>query len=560
MGDIRELQVKFKGDTTDFVNAMKKVNGETEKGSLSFAKLTGSFAAGQAVYSTVTNAFRNLGGFIEDSVNEAANAEMVYEKMNQTLRNSGKVTEEQITQLHKYAETMQYKTGIEHESIENAIAMLGTFKLTGGTINSTIPTLINLGLAYRQATGEAINLQDWAIKIGKAEALPELAAQLRRIGIVFSENDIAMMKSMDEEKRVQFITAELNKEFGGLSNTLENTKATKLAAISLGFKELKEKIGEGILLGLDPFITKIRDWVASDQGQAKIEAIGQKVGELAKKMSDFILQVVIPWVKQHWPEIKAKVEAVVEALPKVGQAIEGIIKAGATIATFVGYFVVGFGVVQQALGWFFSLPFIIEDKVNAIQNTMIIWGIRFGRVIGDTIQGAVDWFSRLPGRILGAIGDFGGLLYGKGQDLVRGLLNGIGSLASSIGSWFLDKIPGWIREPFKKALGIHSPSSVFAGFGVNIGEGLLKGLSSTEDQIKGMMTNIANPEITSDITVASNNTPAIAPVHITVAPQVGIYAGMPAEKRQIAIDLWREIVREARSQGVQLPQIGVVSQ
>lgn len=48
---------------------------------------------------------------------------------------------------------------------------------------------------------------------------------------------------------------------------------------------------------------------------------------------------------------------------------------------------------------------------------------------------------------------------------------------------------------------------------------------------------------------------ATGPVNFNL--NLGMYAGMPIEKREIAVSLWREIVREARSQGVQLPQIGV---
>lgn len=38
---------------------------------------------------------------------------------------------------------------------------------------------------------------------------------------------------------------------------------------------------------------------------------------------------------------------------------------------------------------------------------------------------------------------------------------------------------------------------------------------------------------------------------------LGMYVGMPSEKREIAAGIWKEITRLARSQGVQLPQIGV---
>ncbi|WP_074783883.1 hypothetical protein [Arthrobacter woluwensis] len=59
--------------------------------------------------------------------------------------------------------------------------------------------------------------------------------------------------------------------------------------------------------------------------------------------------------------------------------------------------------------------------------------------------------------------------------MIQGLLNGAGSLLSSIGSFFLNQLPGWIVGPFKAALGIHSPSRVFRQFGEFIVQGLAGG-------------------------------------------------------------------------------------
>jgi len=73
--------------------------------------------------------------------------------------------------------------------------------------------------------------------------------------------------------------------------------------------------------------------------------------------------------------------------------------------------------------------------------------------------------------------------------MIQGLLDGAGSLLSTIGSFFLDKIPGWIQGPFKKALGISSPSKVFAGYGMNIMEGAIIGIEKKQRAIQQSMFN-----------------------------------------------------------------------
>lgn len=110
----------------------------------------------------------------------------------------------------------------------------------------------------------------------------------------------------------------------------------------------------------------------------------------------------------------------------------------------------------------------------------------------NVINSVASFFGGLPGRIMGAIGNMGSLLYNSGRDLINGLLNGAGSLLSKIGSFFLDKVPGWIKDPFKKALGIRSPSKVFAGFGLNITQGLSNGINGNQKMVSSAAGNMTD--------------------------------------------------------------------
>lgn len=102
----------------------------------------------------------------------------------------------------------------------------------------------------------------------------------------------------------------------------------------------------------------------------------------------------------------------------------------------------------------------------------------------------VGFFLGLPDQILGALSGAGAWLVETGKNIIRGLLDGIRSLAGTIGSFFLDLLPDWIVGPFKAALGIHSPSKVFAGFGENIGEGVLIGVEDMAPAIDNSMSHL----------------------------------------------------------------------
>lgn len=84
----------------------------------------------------------------------------------------------------------------------------------------------------------------------------------------------------------------------------------------------------------------------------------------------------------------------------------------------------------------------------------------------------------------------GSWLWSAGKNIVEGLLDGIGSLAGTVGSFFLNLLPGWIVGPFKAALGINSPSKLFRGFGQNIGQGVLQGVSDLAPSIDARMSRL----------------------------------------------------------------------
>ncbi|WP_426466725.1 hypothetical protein, partial [Salmonella enterica] len=67
---------------------------------------------------------------------------------------------------------------------------------------------------------------------------------------------------------------------------------------------------------------------------------------------------------------------------------------------------------------------------------------------------------------------------------------------------------GWIRKPFESALGIHSPSRVFAGYGENIGQGLINGVQSMAGSVKGAAQSLANSA--ADVSLPEVAAPTVA--------------------------------------------------
>ena len=110
--------------------------------------------------------------------------------------------------------------------------------------------------------------------------------------------------------------------------------------------------------------------------------------------------------------------------------------------------------------------------------------VEFAAKVGEGVGDAIAWFEKLPSRVSKAFSGAKTWLVQEGKNIVTGLLTGLGSMASTVGEYFLNKVPSWIREPFKKALGIASPSTVFLTFGKNIVEGFVQGVNSGQADVE----------------------------------------------------------------------------
>jgi phage-related protein len=115
---------------------------------------------------------------------------------------------------------------------------------------------------------------------------------------------------------------------------------------------------------------------------------------------------------------------------------------------------------------------------------------RFRSAISSGASNAISFVRGIPGRIRGALGGIGSLLSGAGADLMRGMIGGIRSMAGALASTAKSVVGGAVSAA-KNALGISSPSKVFATIGKQTGQGFIKGLTGTQAKIKSTAEKIA---------------------------------------------------------------------
>lgn len=115
--------------------------------------------------------------------------------------------------------------------------------------------------------------------------------------------------------------------------------------------------------------------------------------------------------------------------------------------------------VGEAVSWFAGLPGRVGSAIGGYFSHL---GADFSSWIGGVVdsvtkKGAdvLQWFKDLPGRIVLALGNLGSTLWNAGVDLIKGFINGIGSMFGAVKDKLGDlvnKLTDWKGPPAKDAV------------------------------------------------------------------------------------------------------------
>jgi TP901 family phage tail tape measure protein len=145
----------------------------------------------------------------------------------------------------------------------------------------------------------------------------------------------------------------------------------------------------------------------------------------------------------------------------------------------------------------------IAGATNAFVNSNL------GQAVNTAMAGLRDrwnyWHDDLAPHLWSSATDIANNVIGG---LAKGIKDGVGRVLSSV-EGITDALPQWVKDK----LGIHSPSTVFAGLGQNIIAGLVEGMQSMagapqavlSDMTAGMMTGAAGGTVTTNNTTSTTN-------------------------------------------------------
>lgn len=198
------------------------------------------------------------------------------------------------------------------------------------------------------------------------------------------------------------------------------------------------------------------DWAG--EAQSLLAGIASVVGPLLSQAAQLlpyllvavaqIIVGVMTYMSEHAQEIVDALTMVIQLLAAaIGDNLPTILAAAVTL-----FLALATAVINDAPQMLAAIGTLLLQAVAAVAGAvgqMLSAGIEFvgGLLSGATQKGAevLDWFAGLPGRILSALGDLGGLLVGAGRSVIDGFLSGLKGAWDGV-TGFVGGIADWIAE------------------------------------------------------------------------------------------------------------------
>lgn len=258
---------------------------------------------------------------------------------------------------------------------------------------------------------------------------------------------------------------------------------------------------------------------------AMLDTAAEVLGALAQGLVDNIPDLIasaaeviagfIGYLGDHADEMMTAGLQIIESLIiGITDNLPGLIEAaGATIAKF-------------AAALISNLPKILECAA-AIMTTLVD-GILYS--IENLAEAALACVAKLVGVWDGSMDEWGHI----GENIVRGLLNGIKGAWNSLAKWVSNGINGLVSG-VKGRLGIHSPSKVFDEIGVQVCNGLAQGLDRGNKKVKDAAKTVV-ASVTDSATTLTNG---VAKTVETVTERM---ANGATQQKQVITETSRQMV------------------
>jgi len=226
-----------------------------------------------------------------------------------------------------------------------------------------------------------------------------------------------------------------------------------------------------------------------------IEALAPIVVELARVLAALlppITAVVVTILNILIPPIQflaAVVAQTAGAVADVFQALSGTVTA---ILTALGAVISGIWgtIVNIFTGAVNIIGGIVRGAFEGIRSFIAGALSGIGNAVRSGLDAVVGFFSRLPGQVLGFLGNLASDAFNAGVNIIKGIVNGLGSIAGSI----VNKLKQIVSQAWDAVLsffGISSPSKLAERTFRFVGEGAIVGLEKITPDVVAAAADLA---------------------------------------------------------------------
>lgn len=149
---------------------------------------------------------------------------------------------------------------------------------------------------------------------------------------------------------------------------------------------------------------------------------------------------------------------------------------------------------QNAVSFFSNMWSSIQSAASGAWSGIVsAVSSAITNVVSAIVSGGSQIMAEIgswPGKIQSFFADAGSWLISAGQQIVQGLINGIGSMIGSAVAK-AKELAGAVKNAVTGFLGIHSPSRVMNELGQYTGQGFADGLESQKEKITNVAADIA---------------------------------------------------------------------
>ena len=424
----------------EFQASLDKCSTEQERQALITETLNG-------LYSDAAKKYREVNGDIIDAQKATAS-------LNSAMAELGAIAEPIVTKLKQLAADLLQQitpfvelignglvgalTGAEGAAQQFTDGLLGMVTFAIQKLTEMLPTFINF--AFQMIAN---------IATGIAQALPTLVPSLVQLVTDIVQVLIDNIPLLIDAA-LQLVT--------GLAQGIINAIPVLVAALPT----LITSLIDGLLSAIPQIIQAGIDLLTS-----LITALPEIIATIVAAIPEIINGIITALLENIPLIIQAGIDLLVALIQALPQIITTIVQAIPQIIS---------GIVNALVQ---NIPQIIQAGVQLfvalIQNLPTII-VKIVKAVPQIVSGIVSAFGSLVGEMVNA-----------GANLLHGLWEGISSAAS----WLWDKVTGWassLVDGIKGFFGIHSPSTVFAEIGTNMGEGVGVGFGESMDGVSADMT------------------------------------------------------------------------